>query len=461
MQIRRLHHPELEMVDFAVADGEAWCFYGDNHSGINTFLQLLSSDLTLPAGSELSLPSQPAVISFALQQEIYEDELAHDDSDFLNRPDPGTLAAEFLPAGQLQHPLIDRLHFREALGRGIRQLSSGQNRKLLILKALLTGARQLIIDCPYDGLDGDSCQELDIALQQLVSPERQLYLLVRNSSDIPAWCSHLGLFARGRLIRHGRLAEIWPHAVEVDAANSSLFSAAPITTAATVEAVELIRLRQGFAGYDGQLLFCGLNLTIHSGDHTLITGPNGCGKSTLLHILTGDHPKCYANDLRVFGHQRGSGESIWQLKKEMGIVSPELHRNYRVPGSALMAVLSGLHDSIGLYHKASDGEKRQARQWLALVGLADQAGTPFRQLSYGDQRLVLIARALIKMPRLLVLDEPTQGLDQGARLALLDFLERLAGHCQSTIIYVSHRQDEFRPFFRQHLRLEQYQPSIA
>ena len=146
-------------------------------------------------------------------------------------------------------------------------------------------------------------------------------------------------------------------------------------------------------------MFNGLDLEIRRNDHTLITGPNGCGKSTLLQILTGDHPLCYANDLTVFGRRRGSGESVWDLKRHMGIVSGDLHRNHRVAGSALAVVLSGLYDSIGLYTRPTAGDEELARRWLGRVGLGHRAGISFRGLGYGEQRLLLLARALIKAPR--------------------------------------------------------------
>jgi len=214
----------------------------------------------------------------------------------------------------------------------------------------------------------------------------------------------------------------------------------------------LVTLRRGFARYGEIEVFTGLDLTINRGDHTLITGPNGCGKSTLLQIITGDHPLCYVNDLSLFGRRRGSGESVWDLKRRMGILSPDLHRNHRVAGSALAIVVSGLFDSIGLYTTPNPAQQQLGRRWLQRLGLERKAQQAFRQMSYGEQRLILLARALIKTPPLLVLDEPTQGLDERNRMALLDFLAAIAKDQLATILYVSHRPDEYRDFFRQHVR---------
>ena len=153
----------------------------------------------------------------------------------------------------------------------------------------------------------------------------------------------------------------------------------------------------------------------------------------------------------MFGKKRGSGESIWELKKEMGIVSPALHRSHYVPGSTLQIVISGFFDSIGLYSKFTASQKVRAQEWLGNIGLEAYATVPFRRLSFAQQRLALIARALIKLPRLLILDEPTQGLDDQNRESLLNFLEMVAEKEISTILYVSHRRDEYRSFFSQQI----------
>src|SRR5690606_8949614 len=180
---------------------------------------------------------------------------------------------------------------------------------------------------------------------------------------------------------------------------------------------------------------------------------NGSGKSTLLSLITGDHSQCYGNDLQVMGYQRGGGESIWEVKRRLGLVSPALHRDHRVAGSALHIVLSGFFDRIGLYDDPSAAQVAHAKQWLALVGLGEKSGTPFKQLSYGEQRLVLIARALAKQPALLILDEPTQGLDDVNRHRTMYFLEHLSSQQRTTIVMASHRLDERLPLFTRHVHL--------
>lgn len=462
MYIQNFHHKDLHIDNFETFPNQVWCIFGENNSGIDRLLDLLSGKLQNFSADTLRLPEQPEILSFQVHQEIFEEELRNDDSDFLNKTDPGTLVCEFLPNYHNHLALLKTFKMDHCLQLGYRQLSSGQSRKLLFLQKITNGTTTLILQNPYDGLDEQSCHELNQALQQLPSRNIELILLVNSRDDIPTWCTHLALIKSGRLELSGKKDQIQP--LLQNSVPSGQSSVSPITEdhmedpAENAQSNELIYLKAGFAGYGDRKLFAGLDLTICAGDHTLITGPNGCGKSTLLDIITGDNPKCYANELRIFGKKRGSGESIWEIKKNMGIVSPALHREHRIPGSALNVILSGLYDSIGLYTKVSGSEIKTATRWLSWLSLADKSSTPFRRLTFAEQRLILIGRALIKRPKLLILDEPTQGLDDVNRNRLLDLLEEIADKKLSTILFVSHRKDEQRSFFSKQIKLDAYVP---
>ncbi len=459
MDIENFEHKELQITKFKTEPGESWCIYGENRSGIDSFVVLLAGDLKEYTASLLHLPEHPGLLSFKRQQEIFEEELRIDNTDFMDRIDPGTPAKDFLPDYKNHLPLIHALGMGNNLEQGYRQLSSGQCRKLLLLKELLGGATHLIIQNPYDGLDENSCRELNHALSLVTENGVQILVVVNSVIDIPGWCSHLAIISAGRMLHSGYKRQVLQFIANSQSADMDSRWTEELPrchSSPSPQEKPLVVLRNGFAGYGGKRLFHGLDLNIFSGDHTLITGPNGCGKSTLLNIITGDNPKCYANELAIFGKKRGSGESIWEIKKHMGIVSPGLHRDHRIPGNVLQIVLSGLYDSIGLYQKVSDGQIRTARHWLRRIGLQQEESSPFRKLCHADQRLVLIARAIIKLPRLLILDEPTQGFDDINKNRLLNLLETIVDLDISTIIFVSHRKDEYRPFFRQHIELSNY-----
>lgn len=461
MYIENLVHPGLTIDQLKTENNQSWCFWGNNNSGIDTFLQFLQGQLKGFSATKVELVENPGVLSFQGQQELFEEELRNDDSDFMDRPDPGTSAEVFLGNTTSIQSLLKAFNMEQCLTTGIRYLSSGQSRKLIMLREVIRGSQTIILQNPYDGLDIESCAELNHALQHLQESGISLIILVNSTNDIPGWCSHLGIFNQGQLTHAGPREEVVIYLSTVSSPTTTepmpfTLCQATETTPAKSYRDELISLKNGFAGYGENLLFTGLNLEVFTGDHTLIYGANGCGKSTLLDIFTGDNSKCYANDLRMFGQKRGGGESIWQIKQKMGIVSPSLHRDHRVPCTALHVVLSGLFDSIGLYEKVNSTQIREARLWLEWIELRSLADKPFRRLPFAQQRLILIARALIKKPRLLVFDEATQGLDDNNRNKLLDLLEKIAKNNLSTILFVSHRTDEFRPFFQQKIKLDTY-----
>ena len=204
----------------------------------------------------------------------------------------------------------------------------------------------------------------------------------------------------------------------------------------------LVNIRNASIRYTDNLVFEHVDWRIEPGQHWQLTGPNGSGKTCLLNLITGDHPQCYINDIFVCGFKRGSGESIWDIKQHIGYVSSALQWDYRVSISCRNVIISGFYDSIGLYVKATDLQKEVADQWLEVLKLHDLATQPFNQCSYGDQRLLLIARAMVKHPHLLILDEPCFGLDDMNRQLVLALIEKICAGSESTVIYVNHHAQD-------------------
>ena len=466
MKIQNAAYPGIFIQDFKVEPGEAWCVLGANRSGIEAFFSLLAAKGAGAVASCCEIPHKLALVSFKQQQQIYEAELKNDDSDFLDRIDPGTLACEFIADVEESAELITAFNLQGCLDQGFRELSSGQTRKLLLLVACTDMPECLLIEAPYEGLDQQGRTELNQALQQLHQRGSSIVLFITNRSDIPSWAGHLELVGQGQLLWQGNTARCPAHMLQNTVGGTAGFRAAgealnASASAACSATAPLVQLRQGHAAYRGTDVFRHLELSIYPGQHTLVTGSNGSGKSTLLQVLSGDHPACYKNELHMFGIKRGSGESIWDIKKNLGIVSSALHRSYHVNCSALECVVSGFFDSIGVYRQPDWSQRQQARAWLQWLGLLELQECPFRALDYADQRLLLIARALIKNPPLLILDEPTQGLDEANRHAVLDFVAQIAARELSTVVYVSHREDEQRPFFTQHLNMDQYSTRLS
>lgn len=456
MRIENLRSQHLVIDDWAPLPGECWAVLGRNGAGKRHLAQLICGGEEILAGTLEHTYRNIALLSFEEQQAFYERELRNDDSDFTDTPDQGTTVRELLG---ITDEFPERLRFlglEKLLDRGYRLLSSGEARKTLLAQALLQEPDLLILDEPFDSLDIASKAQLAAFFAGLLREGRTTLLFLLNTTDeLFPWHTHVALMDQGRLLRHGPRETLME-----DGAVSALLRFDPDRLPEWPEELHqsplpdpLVELHDGRVSYGDVVIFSGIGLCISPGDHTLITGPNGSGKSTLLSLITGDHPQCYGNRLSVFGHRRGSGESIWEIKRRIGIVSPGLHRDHRVPGSALEIVLSGFFDSIGLYERTTAEQQRHARLWLELVGLEGAIQTPFKQMSYGEQRLVLIARALVKQPALLILDEPTQGLDELNRQRILYFLEHLSTQRLSTIVMASHRLDERLALFTRHLQM--------
>jgi molybdate transport system ATP-binding protein len=215
-------------------------------------------------------------------------------------------------------------------------------------------------------------------------------------------------------------------------------------------------MRDVNVGWGEKRVLCHLNWTVLPGEHWLIRGPNGAGKTTLLELITGDNMQVFSNDVSIFGKRRGSGETLWDIRSRLGIVSHRLHLEYRRVGDTpLEAVLiSGFYDSIGLYEVPGDREKAAAKQWLALAGLDARRNEPFKALSYGEQRVALILRGAVKSPPLLILDEPCHGLDTEGRSLVLDLMDTVAALGASTLLHVTHDPTEVRPFEKHVLEMK-------
>lgn len=442
----------LNIEHWHIEAGQCWAVLGRNGSGKKHLAQALLDQQQLPENNGQKF----RLISFEQQQAFYENELKNDDTDFMDRLDAGTTVRTILNATEEDLEALTFLNLTSILDRGYRLLSSGESRKALLAQAILEKPDYLILDEPYDSLDKQSKKELSEFFSHLAhQADIQLIFLLNDLDQVNDWHTHLAILEKGEIVAQGGREALlknqdlqalldfdakalppWPEA----------FDEVPITN-------PILSLNKAKVNYAETVIFENIDLTINSGEHTLLTGPNGSGKSTLLHLITGDHPQCYGNDISVLGFKRGSGESIWQLKKQIGIVSPELHRNHRVSGSALEITLSGFFDSIGLYDAVSPQQVDHAKHWLALVGLTEKASTSFKALAYGEQRLVLIARALVKQPALLICDEPTQGLDQINRHRFLYFLEHLSSQKKTTVIMASHRDDEHLALFKHHVKL--------
>jgi molybdate transport system ATP-binding protein len=205
--------------------------------------------------------------------------------------------------------------------------------------------------------------------------------------------------------------------------------------------------------YNGIPVLDGLDWTVRRGENWAVVGPNGSGKTTLLHLISADLPQAYANDIMLFGRRRGSGESIWEIKRRIGMVGAEMQFAYGKPITALETVLSGFFDSVGLYRTADRNQVSAAKRWMDDLGIGHLQDRRQDRLSCGEQRLVLVTRAVVKSPELLLLDEPCQGLDAANRRRVLSLIDTIGSRTPTQIITVTHHRDETLPCIHRELRL--------
>jgi molybdate transport system ATP-binding protein len=343
------------------------------------------------------------------------------------------LAGEDTPERRLmQQQLYALFHMDEFMDKYIITLSSGELRKFQLTKTLFSNPKLLIMDNPFIGLDAETRDQLRNLLKQLAEERNMdIMLVMSKTDDIPNYVSEIKWFGKQTPV---------PCHVLSDTQREAILSL-PYTDN-DYDCQHVIDMKNVSIRYGERTILKDLNWTVRNGERWALSGQNGSGKSTLLSLVCADNPQSYACDITLFDRPRGSGESIWDIKKHIGYVSPEMHRSYKRNLPAIRIVASGLMDSIGLYAVPNPQDYDKCRWWLDMFGIGHLADKPFLQLSSGEQRLVLLARAFVKDPQLLILDEPLHGLDLWNRRLTKDIIETFCQRKGKTLIMVTHYQDE-------------------
>ena len=335
----------------------------------------------------------------------------------------------------------DRLGLADCLPLSLIKLSNGQMRRARIAKALLSRPRLLVLDEPFMGLDAAGRRDVAELLGGLPAHGVRL-LLVTQPHTLPDWVTHV--------LELDRLAVRWQGPRSAYRPPSPPSEAPPAHPPAAGEPI--IEMRDVTVSYGDRAALRDVTWTVRAGERWAVLGPNGSGKTTLLSLLCGDHPQAYSNDIRLFGRQRGSGESIWDIKRRVGLLSPELHLYFSEPLSAAAVAATGFFDVLA-HRPTTPDQDATVAELFADFGIAPLAARPFAQLSTGEQRLVLLVRALVKSPPLLILDEPFQGLDGEAAGRARVWLDRRLRR-EQTLLFVSHVAEDIPRTVTHRLRLE-------
>lgn len=340
---------------------------------------------------------------------------------------------------QHQRYLYDLTGMRPLLDKYIITLSSGELRKMQLVKTLMARPSVLILDNPFIGLDIHARQVLSDLLLMLRNQGMVIYLAIARHGEIPSYADEI----------------IWT-------TPQSVFAETAMPTAVTAQKLgdqpasshPVVEFRDVSIRYGQRTILNNLSWTVNEGEHWALSGRNGSGKSTLLSLICGDNPQAYACDISLFGRQRGSGESIWEIKRRIGYVSPELHRSYLRNLPVISIIASGLKDTVGLYSKYNEEEEQQCLQWMQRFEIEELAHRSFLEISSGEQRLALVCRAFVKNPDLLILDEPMHGLDMQRQQLTKNIINDYCAQPHKTLIMVTHYKEELPTCIDHNINLE-------
>ena len=453
----------LKDISWAIEPCQNWVIVGPNGAGKTSLLNIIlgklyyRGDFFIAAG----LRERTSHVSFDRHSALIRKETEKDHARYFSgRLNEGLVTPSSLLRDSAEaagnHPdraleVIELLDIHGFLNREIRRLSTGEMRKVLIADALIAQPELLILDEPYEGLDPKSARSLIRLTDHLMASGIQVLLVTHRFEEIPARITHALCLKNGMIFRKGPagilrekqlITDLYP--VRHSRAPITEEIRTPVSTVFDDASTILVRMTDVSVIHGRTPVLDHIDWQVNKGENWYISGPNGAGKTTLIRLITADEPQAYANEIHLFGRRRGTGESIWDIKQKIGLISSEFQIQYRGTGAPMTAfevVLSGFFDSIGLFRHASEVQRRIAGQWLRRVAMEEYGERDFARLSYGEQRMVLIVRAMVKSPAMLILDEPFEGLDHANRRMLLDLIDDIGKNTATGIIYVTHQRD--------------------
>lgn len=453
-------HPLYRMgkpVDFCLNAGEQLAVVGPNGGGKSILIDIIIGKYPLLMNEveyDFS-PSSSNLVSDNLRYITFRDSYGDADGSYYYQQRWNSQDMENIPVvgdllpqckdEQLKESLYTLFRIEEMLQKPIILLSSGELRKFQLTKTLLSGSRVLIMDNPFIGLDAGTRDLLKSLLTELIKViGLQVILVLSKSDDIPDFITHVitveNMICGEKLPRSEYQGVCVPEKMLSDEKIQAILDMPYKDN--LYKAANVVKLNKVSIRYGERTILRELDWTVKCGEKWALSGENGAGKSTLLSLVCADNPQSYACDITLFDRKRGSGESIWEIKKHIGYVSPEMHRAYLKNIPAIDIVASGLHDSIGLYKRPKEEDRAVCLFWMDIFGVKQLADRSFLQLSSGEQRLVLLARAFVKDPELLILDEPLHGLDLYNRRLVKDVIETFCHRNDKTMIMVTHYKEE-------------------
>ena len=449
----------LNDVSFALNEGEHLLITGSSGSGKTTLAKALANKIFYKGSIEFA-PAQPKII--LVEQHYYFKTLSNTNDFYYQQRynsfdsnDAQTVIQELQKLNAGENDINDLMHQLQLSHRkndSLLHLSSGEHKRFQLIKSFLQDADVYIFDSPFIGLDANSRKNLTEIINQ--KPLASTIIIVADVEDAPSCITHVAELENGELKSFESIQNYKQHSTlnikhstlniqhSPPAGRPAIFNG-ELPEQKNTDAFDVaVRLENVSVAYGEKKILTNINWQINRGEKWLLKGVNGAGKSTLISLITGDHPQAYANKVFLFDKKRGSGESIWDIKKKIGFVSPELHWYFDKTISVYNTIASGFFDTIGVYKKLSEEQQATVQQWLSFLNFTSKSQFSLSTLSTSQQRLTLLARALVKNPSLLILDEPCQGLDDKQVKDFVALIDALCTLSNKTLIYVSHYENE-------------------
>lgn len=443
------HKKVLQDLNWIINRGESWLLSGSSGSGKTSLAKVIAGlqsaigNVNINFDTESKLPAEVLYVESWYQfkniegvsnfyyQQRYTSQQARETVN-VNAELTSYGKENKLEFSELKN-LINALGFSGLVNSQLIELSSGEHKKLQLVKALWLKPQLLIIDQPYTGLDVASRQNLNILLDE-VSMEGVQLILICNDLEIqlPKCINRFAEIQEGKLVTLNNRKSTSDYAARESRELPDFLKNSPIYASTNI-----VKMIDVSVNYGEKQVLKNINWEVTAGEKWLLQGHNGSGKSTLLSLINGDHPQSYANTLYLFGNERGSGESVWDIKQHIGLISPEFHWYFDGSSTVWKSIASGFYDTVGLFQQLPYSKSNQVDELIAYFGLTDHKNSSLNTLPMGMQRLVLLARTIIKNPELLILDEPCQGLDQQQTQHFNQLVDELCSNGM-TVIYVGH-----------------------
>lgn len=459
LTVKRNDQVILSDISFSLGANEHLAIIGNAASGKTTLGKAIANKIFFEGKVNFFLPQLPKIV-FIEQQHGLKNKVNTTDMYYQQRfnsfdAEDTITVHEYFLNHQRALEIIGELNLEYLLHRPLIQLSNGENKKIQLAKHLSENPDIIILDNPFLGLDIDTRKFLNLYLNKL-SKEGKICILITSPLEIPDFINRVLELRAGKMMFF-ETRQNYIYQQSKKQFNTPIHNK-PIPTNHLYiydDFSHAVDMKDVNIKYGEVKLLEQINWTIKRGERWHLKGHNGAGKSTLLSLITGDNPQAYAINLSLFDRRRGTGESIWDIKKKIGFLSPELHLYYEKTTTFSNTIGSGFFDSIGLFQKLTESQQNLVDEWIECIGCKNLKDKYLYELSISQQRMALLTRAFIKNPPLLILDEPCQGLDQIQKKDMLELIDAVCQDPAKTLIYVSHYDDEIPRCITKSLHLKE------